>query len=372
MICYCFLFFALSLIDIERKEFLDDSNDLFSLKNLENNKLIWQANLHYYSIYFHSTEKSFEKNSAYIWILLLLGGDIEVNPGPIQLNYSLCDTKLCSFYRVAIYCIFTGTKMIPTKDNPDQVVSLEEGIKDMKNIFGSQFHVDELDFDKLKKTEKRFLDLMSKWGKNRSREVHNTYLNTFSTTNWVKLDDSSKQKHSVCCEECNIDEIHATFPAGKQKVKKKTSNKRVHEECNTSLTNDLENFLDESFSKLHDVESDQPKRSKFGSMKVAAKDLTKKIATVFDNQLQKYFHTSFNENFQKTQNLEQKKSYEQKRKEKRDNFREATSTIKVDYDSNVVDRLYGARQSLRGWDADRKRKSFETVPDAKKRSLAKK
>ena len=37
-----------------------------------------------------------------------------------------------------------------------------------------------------------------------------------------------------------------------------------------------------------------------------------------------------------------------------------------------MDRLYGARKSLSGWDADRKKKSFETVPDARKRSSAEK
>ena len=142
-----------------------DDNDLFSLNNLKTNKLIWQVKLHYYSIYFHSSKKHFKNNSAYLWILLILGGDIELNPGPTPLNYSLCDTELCSFYRVAIYCIFSGNKLIPMKDNPDQLVSLEEGIRDLKNIFGSQFNVLELDYDKLKKIEKRLLDLMSKWGK---------------------------------------------------------------------------------------------------------------------------------------------------------------------------------------------------------------
>ena len=37
-----------------------------------------------------------------------------------------------------------------------------------------------------------------------------------------------------------------------------------------------------------------------------------------------------------------------------------------------VDRLYGSRISLRKWDDLRKKKSFETVPDAKKRTLAEK
>ena len=37
-------------------------------------------------------------------------------------------------------------------------------------------------------------------------------------------------------------------------------------------------------------------------------------------------------------------------------------------DSNCVNRLYGADISLRGWDLERKRKSFETVEAAQKHS----
>ena len=47
-------------------------------------------------------------------------------------------------------------------------------------------------------------------------------------------------------------------------------------------------------------------------------------------------------------------------------------TINEDNVSTAVDRLYGARQSLRVWDGDRKKKSFESVPDAKQRASAEK
>ena len=106
-------------------------------------------------------------------------------------------------------------------------------------------------------------------GKNRSREAQRKYLDTFSTANWVKLDHLSKQKHNLCCEECKFDEIHTTFPAGKQKVKRKTSHlkpkKRMLEKCNSSLTNDLENILDASFSKLNENDCNPPKKTKISS-----------------------------------------------------------------------------------------------------------
>ena len=37
-------------------------------------------------------------------------------------------------------------------------------------------------------------------------------------------------------------------------------------------------------------------------------------------------------------------------------------------DKYAVNRLYGGDFSLRGWDAERKRKSFETIDEARKRS----
>ena len=55
-------------------------------------------------------------------------------------------------------------------------------------------------------------------------------------------------------------------------------------------------------------------------------------------------------------------SCEEKRSMKRKIIRETVNTINEDNVSTSVDRLYGARQSLKGWDANRKKKSFESVP----------
>ena len=49
-------------------------------------------------------------------------------------------------------------------------------------------------------------------------------------------------------------------------------------------------------------------------------------------------------------------------------FKKVVDKIQDQNDSNCVNRLYGADVSLRGWDLERKRKSFETVEDAHKRS----
>ena len=343
----------------------------------------WLSNLRFHSICFHSIKKShFKNNATYLCILLLLGGDIELNPGPTQLNYTLAHPNLCGYYRTAVYFVFTGTKLIPTKDKQgnvlDEHVTLNEGIADMKNIFRENYDVHELDFEKLKKNIKRFLDLNTKWGKNRSRVDKNQYYEHFSPGNWQKLDDVTKIKHTISCEECNISshEIQAKFPSTARAFTTDRNKNSEHvdtdleksknqgsEKCK-ELTNDLHNFLDDSLTKL--VDGDHIKTPK--NCRGACKDLTNDIGKVMDDSFIKHFNMSIQETFQKCNQLEKKKSSEEKRNDKSSVYREAIKAIKVDNDSNAVDRLYGAKQSLRGWDSDRKKKSFETVPNARKRS----
>ena len=56
------------------------------------------------------------------------------------------------------------------------------------------------------------------------------------------------------------------------------------------------------------------------------------------------------ESFQKCKKLEEKQTYEEKRKCKVSTYKEVIDTVINDNNSTAVDRLYGARQSLRGWD----------------------
>ena len=94
-------------------------------------------------------------------------------------------------------------------------------------------------------------------------------------------------------------------------------------------------------------------------------DITENINNSLDDSFTKQFGVFFQESFQKCYNFEKKKSCEEKRSMKRKIIRETVNTINV---STAVERLYGTRQSLKGWDANRKKKSFESVPDAKNRT----
>ena len=55
---------------------------------------------------------------------------------------------------------------------------------------------------------------MQNGGGNRNRNDKWKYYHYFSTSNWVKLDTTTKQKHTLNCEECNLSchEIHVKFP----------------------------------------------------------------------------------------------------------------------------------------------------------------
>ena len=78
------------------------------------------------------------------------------------------------------------------------------------------------------------------------------------------------------------------------------------------------------------------------------------------------FGISFQESYQKCYKFEKKPSLEEKRNTKCAIIRETVSKISEDNISTAVDRLYGARQSLQSWDADRKQKNHLNLPRKQK------
>ena len=164
----------------------------------------------------------------------------------------------------------------------------------------------------------------------------------------VKLDAIIKQKHTLNCEECNIScqEIHIKFPSTAPKYKK-DRNKNI-----STVVNQI-------------VKSHKESRG-------ACKELTKNINNVLNDSFTNHFGISFQESYQKCYKFEKKMSPEEKMNTKCAIIMEAVSKINEDNVSTAVDRLYGERQSLRGWDSDRKKKLFESVTEAKKRFLTEK
>ena len=124
-------------------------------------------------------------------------------------------------------------------------------------------------------------------------------------------------------------EIHARFPSKTPKYEQ-NRNENI-----SPLTNKV-------------VKSNKVSRS-------ACKDLAENVNNSLDDSFTKQFGVSFQESCQKCYNFETKKSCEWKRSMKRKIIMEIVNKNNEDSVSTTVDRLYGARQSLRGWDANRKK-----------------
>ena len=268
---------------------------------------------------------------------MLLAGDVELNPGPFN-YYQLHHPNLCGYFRAAIFFILNRTKLIPIKDNDGNDIleypTFEEGINDLKDIFAGHYNIQLLDLEKLMKIKNRFLDVNKKWGKNRNRQDKKTYYNYFSTVNWIKLDAIIKQKHTLHCEECNksCQEIHTKFPSTAPKYEK-----------------DRNGNISATVNQI--VKSHKESRG-------ACKELTKNINNVLNDSFKNHFGISFQESYQKCYKFEKKMTPEEKRNLKCAIIREAVSEINEDNVSTAVDRLYGARQSLQGWDSDRKKSNL--------------
>ena len=66
----------------------------------------------------------------------------------------------------------------------------------------------------------------------------------------------------------------------------------------------------------------------------------------------------------------EKQSNESKRQLKSKHYKEVVDKINSENEATMVNRLYGFSISLSKWDKERKKKYFETVPEAEKRSSA--
>ena len=161
------MLYFLSILIKKRKKYIISSpnGDFFTEDLIRFCKWSVESTFCYYSIYFHFPQRSYFKNTqSYLWILLISAGDIELNPGP--LNYRLRHLSLCGYYRAAIYSVFKIIKLIPRKDKDGNDIFEQpdfiEGLSDGKIIFGNHYDVQKLEWGKLQKIKKMFLDFNTK------------------------------------------------------------------------------------------------------------------------------------------------------------------------------------------------------------------
>ena len=171
----------------------------------------------------------------------------------------------------------------------------------------------ELDFVKFHKHKDRFLSLIAKWGKNRGREDKELYLNTFSVVNWLALNESTKLRHTVLCNECEITHlnVHAKFPSNSPmySAEKQKLSLLVENSNGDKLKPNLKRLSNRSFSDLHDKNGKPKKVSKKDF-----KNLSLEISEVLDDSYQENSNnsTSFYESYTKSKQLEPKKNYKEK------------------------------------------------------------
>ena len=262
----------------------------------------------------------------FLRILLLLSGNVESNPGPVS-HYTLDNADLCGFYSAAIYSIFNKIKLIPLKQGVIETAKEEEGIAVMVHIFGQHFSVHQLDFVKIKNIA-RFLKTNKKWSKGRSKDDEDKYYSFFSTVNWDLLDDQTKEKHTIDCEECKKYPVHSTCPSATNKTKE--SHKQIQE---TLI--DVKCVLDQGLNDL------QEKKMK------TCNSFTDGLSQLMDEQFSTHFKVTFQDRYEKNRNLAEKRKYEDKRKERGTFGREILNNIKKQKMSTQVERLYGSEIDLR-------------------------
>ena len=165
---HIFLFTHLLIKEEEKCMISSHDRDFFTVEFIRFIKLDWESNLSFYSISFLLTKRSYFKNTQdYLWILLFLSGDLELNPG--LFNYQLSHPNLCGYYRTAIFSLYKRMKLIPQKDKDGNNIiehpTYEEGLNDLKSIFGNHYSAHELEWKKLRKIKSKFLDINAAWGK---------------------------------------------------------------------------------------------------------------------------------------------------------------------------------------------------------------
>ena len=311
--------------------------------------MYWDTSLAYASLSYMISERSHYKNLHCLRMLLFLSGNIELNPGP--LNYQLSHPNLCGYYRAAIHSLFHKRKLIPPKDKDGNDIleyypNFDEGLDDLKTIFQGHFSVEELEWKKFEKIKAKYLDIDKKWSRGRSRDTRKMYFDYFSTSKWVKLSNMFKSKHSLKCDECNKSsfEIQAKYPSTARTFEKEREN-NIQYSLNKSLNS----------------------RKSSGA---SCNELTQDICSSLDDSYTKELgmNIGFVESVKKCYNLENKKTPQERRALKEKHVREVTAKLNTENENTVFDRVYGQRVSLNRHDGNRKRTSFESAPDAAKRT----
>ena len=257
--------------------------------------------------------------------LLLLCGDIEVNPGPDCDNYSIGHPFLCGFYRSAIYDVFTGKDL-----NGGSIQrSVEDGFNDAKVLFGDKFNFCDIDVARLTKKQDGLFKTFKKWRQNHQSGDAKAYLETFSFKNWQDLSVELKSKHSLECLECKTSylDVHAKYPVNPRYF---SAAKKELDYLVTVKATSIETVCDELAPKIENIVSDTLSKIQVDGSKIN-KDILRQVTSTITDSCNKSYEDrgrgTFGESFRKLNNLQVKPSPKVKYKVKQDTIKTAFNEI---------------------------------------------
>ena len=107
-----------------------------------------------------------------------------------------------------------GPRSSTPKKKSRTFVPMEEGFTQLQILFGEYYECDKLVYQLFKKNINRFKDTNKRWSKLNSGKK-TEYYNFFSPSNWQKLSNNEKVKHTKFCNECTITNAYyqALFPS---------------------------------------------------------------------------------------------------------------------------------------------------------------
>ncbi|XP_031553138.1 uncharacterized protein LOC116290271, partial [Actinia tenebrosa] len=244
----------------------------------------------------------------------------------------LCPNS-CGFAKVAALEIARTTVLI--REQGESSTKYKAHLKtEQYNKFKSIFSSDDwerfsIDFIKFHKKLQALREKVNKWNVKKLEEK-SKFLDTFSLKKWISLPEARKREHSLAnCKGCAIrfSDIQAYFPVNSPQLKAKAKSNPV--------------FAARSAAEKLYTKTPQTKPLK-NDIKTAARDMYKAVDGVFE----KRFNTSFAEALSKVTELNlQHKSKNERRKERRNHYKQNKDKIEQQMNDTAFLRCYGSGQS---------------------------
>ena len=298
----------------------------------------------------------------------------EKNPGPGHLEWG--NPSMCSFLRICIINVVEGQNINDCKDQNQ--ISFEKGVIDAQILYGKYFSITNKDWDCVKKNQKKYYDSVKAWAKAGSeKETRRNYFETFSARKWKALDEDQKLKHSILCAECEINflKIHSSFPCKSKRFSKES--KRLLELLKEKNKSPVDTLLEEVQPMIEEAVQVGLSKLKQANGKYLSKKAINTFTSGLTESMNKAYdasnidgnESSFTDSFVQIRGLQPKISPKDKADRKKEVMQDTVTKINETLNKHCTNQLYGGNSSMKEWDRRIMMESFETVPEAQKRTI---